>query len=155
MGGRVMMSLLGMALVAPGLLHAQSASGCEDLSGTPIHMRVDWDTEVRPLLVGESGVCGDCHSGSNAAGGFDLAAPFDELINDWHVVPGRPRQSVLFLAVNCEAPPTSRRMPLGNRLSRFQQELIHDWIAQGALGEPEDERILRRFLFRDGLESLR
>ena len=49
------------------------------------------------------------------------------------------------------------RMPyFQNPLTLEQQELIYDWIQQGAKGEPEDEApIAREGIFRDSLESLR
>jgi hypothetical protein len=60
--------------------------------------------------------------------------------------------------VNCDVPAEGGlRMPFGQAtLTLEQQELIYDWIAQGAPGDvPGEPEIPRDFLFRDGGESLR
>ena len=50
-----------------------------------------------------------------------------------NVVPGDPCASVIVQKVS-PAPPFGGRMPLnGNYLSEEEQQLLHDWIAEGAL----------------------
>jgi hypothetical protein len=156
-------SLLALALLAINLpALAQQASGCDDLSGRPIHFAVDWQQDVKTIfneLISPDGRCTSCHNASSAFGGLDLSDSDEDAIYKLigtYVQPGSPRSSLLFLKVNCETPPSGARMPpTGTPLTLLQQELIHDWISQGALGEPEDDPIFRTFVFRDGAESLR
>lgn len=141
---------------------AQQASGCDDLSGRAIHPAVDWQLDVKPIftaLVGGEGRCTGCHNAVQSSAGLDLSDTDGDaiyrIVDEHLVVPGRPRESLLFLKVNCAEPPSGSRMPLGDAdLSILQQELIHDWIAQGAHGEP-GAPIARRFVFRGGFEALR
>lgn len=157
-GAILMWSVAWLASAA----NAQQASGCDDLSGRPIHPAVDWQLDVKPIfteLVGGEGRCTGCHNAVQTSAGLDLSDTNGDaiytIVDEHLVVPGRPQASLLFLKVNCAEPPSGSRMPLGDAdLSLLQQELIHDWIAQGALGEPGGP-IARRFVFRDGLESLR
>lgn len=138
-----------------------SGNGCDDLRGSPIVFRVDWQTQIKPLfneMVSAQGRCTSCHNDAALQPDLtDLGIDAIFKIVPAYVVPGDPRASQLFDKLNCENPGSGgARMPLGNTLSLEEQGLIHDWIAQGALGEPEDEPpIPRDFLFRDGLESLR
>lgn len=158
--------LLFPLLLAPGLARPGDAGGgCDDLRGTPIHFAVDWASEVKPILnetLGQMGRCTSCHHSGLDGRPPDLtdedADAIYKIVGSF-VIPGRPQDSLLFSKVNCAQPFDGRaRMPAdGGPLTREQQELIHDWIAQGALGEPVDEPITprREFIFRDGIESLR
>jgi len=134
-------------------------AACDDLRGTPLHPAVDWQRDIKPIfneLISASGRCTSCH-GPGSFTGLDLSdVQLDAIykIVGSYVVPGRPKDSLLFLKINCDAPPVGARMPPGAPLTRLQQELIHDWIAQGAYGEPDDP-IPRQFIGRDGFESLR
>lgn len=156
--------LLSPLLFAPGLARSGDAgSGCDDLRGTPIRFAVDWATEVKPILneaLGQMGRCTSCHGDGGLPPDLsDAGADAIYKIVGSYVIPGRPQDSLLFSKINCAQPFDGRaRMPLaGEPLTRAQQELIHDWIAQGALGEPAEEPITprREFVFRDGVESLR
>jgi hypothetical protein len=152
-----------IGLVASAGAAAQQSSGCDDLSGRPIHFGVDWQAEVKPIineLTSPDGRCTSCHNAGDAAGGLDLSDTGGDaiykIVDSYYVQPGAPRSSLLFLKVNCAQPPSGARMPpTGSPLSLQQQELIHDWIAQGALGEPAQDPIFRAFVFRDGAESQR
>jgi len=146
-----------VACLLPIAAVAQTHAGCDDLSGRPLHPQVNWQDDVKPILVAR---CNGCHNGLAGGGGLDLTdSGIDaiyKIVNGYHVVPGRPSDSQLFLKVNCAMPPFGTRMPDGGEpLSILQQELIHDWIAQGAPGEPASQPIQRQFVFRDGLEGLR
>ena len=148
---------LVIALLAlAGSAVAQPNPGCDDLSGRPIHIAVDWQAEIKPILNDTlGGLCLNCHVGYPDFSDTDVDAIY-KIVKD-RVIPGRPEDSRLFLKVNCDAPPTGgARMPLNQPpLSLLQQELIHDWIAQGARGEDPEQPIQRVFVFRDGLEGLR
>jgi hypothetical protein len=139
-------------LLGPVAAVAQQGRSCDGLRGQPIQFAVDWQTEVKPLLVSR---CIGCHSLGSRPDFSDLE--FDALYKliDSYVRPGRPLQSRLFDKINCDQPVSGSRMPLaGDRLSADEQGRVYDWIEQGALGEP-GPAIERDFLFRDGIESQR
>jgi hypothetical protein len=151
--------LLTLALA----LFAGSAVACDDLRGTPIVFAVDWQTQVKPIIseMFPSGRCTSCHNSGKLDGGLDLTDEGIDAIYKLvpaYVEPGAPELSMLFHKINCDAPLTGgSRMPFSQQaLTLEQQGLIHDWIRQGALGEPDDEPpIAREFVFRDGVEALR
>jgi len=145
-----------MALAVAGNAGAQVDPGCDDLRGRPVHVAVDWQTEIKPILNDTlGGVCLGCHFGYPDFSDTDVDAIY-KIVNDL-VIPGRPFESRLFLKVNCNAPSSGgARMPFNQpALSLLQQELIFDWIAQGAHGEDPEQPIQRVFVFRDGMEGLR
>lgn len=152
-----------LALATADAAARLGGSGCDDLRGTPIQFGVDWQTQIKPLFNESfpTGRCTSCHNPGQLDGGLDLT---DEGIDAIYkivntlVVPGHPFDSPLFDKLNCAQPGYGGlRMPfLQNPLTLEQQGLIHDWIAQGALGEAEGEaEIPREFIFRDGSESRR
>jgi hypothetical protein len=151
-----------LALAAPCLLalltsDADAArAGCDDLRGGEIRFDVDWQTEVKPILnTLYGGRCTGCHFPGRFPDLSDLGADAIYKIVGSYVIPGDPLGSGLFDKVNCDPPLLGERMPLdGATLTLEQQALIHDWIAQGARGEPKAP-IARRFIFRDGVESRR
>lgn len=151
---------LGLVLTLGAASHA--AADCDNLRGRPINPRVSWATQVKPIInevLFSTGLCTSCHNEGQPFGGLDLSDTFIDaiykIVDNRQVIPGDPLNSVLFQKVNCSEPPVGLRMPIGGQLSIASQELIYDWIAQGALGEPEEDPIPRTFVFRDGLESLR
>ena len=154
-----------LAVPAAANQPAPQATGCQDLSGTPIHPSVSWQDDIKPIfneLISPTGRCTSCHNFGSPSGGLDLT---DENVDAIYKIvgdpvrPGDARASRLFNKINCSEPDNGQQMPLsGNLLSTLERELIHDWIEQGALGEdPEssDGPIFRDFVFRDGGESLR
>lgn len=156
--------LLLIAALGLGLLPADARAGvalfCDDLYGQPINPRVDWQTQVKPILNNDyGGRCTGCHNATSPAGFLDLTDNFMDAI--YNIVgsvafPGHPWDSILFEKVNCEDPPYGARMPRNQApLTLAQQGLIYDWIAQGAYGENPPNAIHRDFIFRDGNESLR
>jgi hypothetical protein len=142
---------------------SSSAAACDDLRGSAIVFGVDWQTQVKPIIneMFATGRCTSCHNSGQFDGNLDLTDDGIDAIYKLvptHVEPGAPERSRLFQKINCDQPPSGGlRMPfLQAALTRDQQGLIHDWIRQGALGEPDDEPpIPRVFVFRDGVESLR
>lgn len=114
------------------------ASGCDDLGGIAPTPRVDFQSQIQPILD----ECASCHGESGPAG-LDLraGASFDSLVgvisttnsSRLRVEPFAPDASTLFLAVSCDSPGgPGFRMP-GTDLQ--QRALIRDWIEQGALAE--------------------
>ncbi len=162
---RVLPLLFFVILPAAADQALPAATGCMDLSGTPIRPSVSWQDDIKPIfneLISPTGRCTSCHSFDAPAGGLDLSDTFVDaiykIVGD-PVVPGNPRGSRLFNKINCSEPDQGSQMPLnGVPLSLTERELIYDWIEQGAYGEdPEssDGAIFRDFMFRDGAESLR
>lgn len=149
---------LALALVAC----SGSAVACDDLRGTPIVFAVDWQRDIKPIINEqfETGRCTSCHNSGQLDGGLDLTDDGIDAIYKLvptYVEPGAPERSLLFHKINCDQPPFGARMPFEqDALTLDQQGLIHDWIRQGALGEPDNEPpIPRVFVFRDGVEALR
>ena len=147
---------LALAAVMAGAT-AKAASGCSDLRGTAIHPNVSWQLDVKPILSATpGGRCIGCHNGGLAPDVSDTNVDAIFKLVNVYVKPGRPQESRLFVKINCESPDGGGRMPPGNQpLSTLQQEIIYDWIAQGARGESPAGSISRSFIFHDGAESLR
>lgn len=149
LAGWLLLALPGQAAIA--------ASGCEDLRGGAITPGVSWLLEIKPILVRE---CRGCHDIGQTPdfSDFPLDALYKLHFADY-VVPGQPMQSRLFLQVNCSDPGSLPQMPLGAPvLPRSERELIYDWIAQGAVGDPgmsAPSGFVFPMAFRDGMESIR
>lgn len=134
------------------------AAGCElapDV-GAPLEARctdedtdpdvdVSWSRDVAPIFARTVGGCAVCHDPTmpNALGvqlgGLDLSTFAGTMAGGARsgatiVVPGQPCSSVLFQKL-LPGPPFGGRMPLNGPpyLSTAEQNLIHDWIAEGAL----------------------
>jgi hypothetical protein len=150
---------LGLAVV-PATASAGISLGCDNPYGHPINSRVDWQTQVKPILNNDfGGRCTACPNATSPAGFLDLTDNFMDAIYNIVgsvVFPGHPWDSILFEKVNCEVPPYGARMPRNQvPLTLAQQGLIYDWIIQGAYGENPPNAIRRDFILRDGSESLR
>lgn len=133
------------AVLIPGLLLfplalAQGPQGCDDLSVIAQTPQLVFERDIQPLL--NNAGCTGCHGG---AGGLSLA-PDEALSNlvgvassalpdQLRVDPGRPFESVLFLAINCEQPGGSLFRMSGLQEDPESQALIRDWISQGARGD--------------------
>lgn len=138
--------------------------GCGDLGGRPIHIGIQW-AEVWQALDNGANCTQNCHLGSVPAAGLNLSNPrFSQLFlvgqtsaqgSTLLVDPGRPENSLFLHKVNCSAPGIGGPMPPGGSLSIALQEMIHDWIDQGAYGEAPEDALLRDFVFRGQFESLR
>ncbi|TVS13410.1 MAG: hypothetical protein EA419_02005 [Wenzhouxiangella sp.] len=124
---------LVLALSPPSLL-AASPSGCDDLGAFPETPGLVFERDIQPLLDN----CLGCHGGQ---GGLSLAPDeaYKALVGVvsntrpelLRVDPGKPGQSVLFRAINCNTPAgPSFRMP--GLSGPTDQALIRDWIEQGA-----------------------
>lgn len=148
-------SIAGILLLFSTLSSAGTA-GCDDLRGGEIFDNVDWQSEVKPILnTMLGGRCTGCHFPGTFPDLTDVGGDAIYKIIGTYVIPGEPLSSGLFDKVNCDQPLVGQRMPLaGAPLALAEQALIFDWIAQGALGEP-DTPIFRDYLFRDGAESRR
>ena len=91
--------------------------------------------DIEPIL-GES--CVRCHGGDNVESGLDLTSYAGLRAGGVRsaqtiVVAGEPCTSVLYRKLT-ESPPFGSRMPRSTTpLSLAEQQLVHDWIAEGAL----------------------
>ena len=153
-----------MLMLLPATTGAlEGSAGCTDLRGLPVTQGVDWQTDIKPIIneMFVTGRCTSCHNAGQFDGNLDLTDNGIDAIYKLvpvYAVPGEPGESILFDKINCDQPGHGGlRMPfLQSPLTVDQQGLIHDWIAQGALGEDQAEApIPRLFVFRDGMESLR
>ncbi|MEL7239729.1 MAG: hypothetical protein AAGK78_12785, partial [Planctomycetota bacterium] len=114
-------------------------AGCDDLSGIPATIDVDYETTIQPLWRS----CVGCHrGGSSNGGGLDLTVgnSFDAIVNVPSIqVPGRllvapndPDVSYMMEKISCSNPQVGNRMRPDSPLSPDEQALVRDWIAQGA-----------------------
>ena len=119
---------------------AQFAGGldCDDLSGIPQTLSVDFDTQIQPIFDAS---CIGCHTaGATNSGGLNLqsGASLGQLVGVpstfahglKRVTAGDPDRSYLFEKINCASPQTGTRMRPTNAMSLEDQALIRDWIAQ-------------------------
>jgi len=108
-----------------------------DISG------VRYSTQVQPLLRTSCAKLGFCHGGSLPGGGvfLDTTASYDNVISATGsiitgglvVIPGNSAASTLYTQTTDDYSPAISRMPKGfPALSPAQQQLIRDWIDQGA-----------------------
>jgi len=154
------MLLLPMSIAVSSPAHDVSGllgdMECDDLSTTLQDFSVDFETEVQPIFTGG---CANCHVQSPFPDGglrLDPGKAYFELVNVasaqnpniMRVLPGRADLSLLFLKVNCNAPPVGVRMPLERtNLTPQDQARILDWINQGALATPAVPELLFRAEF--------
>jgi hypothetical protein len=142
-----------------------AAAGCDDLKGRPIHHGVRWNDVWQALEQGAN-CTQNCHLGLLPTAQLDLgnrALSIYFLVGQPssqadvpRVEPGNPAASLLFQKISCSKPAVGRPMPAPfGHLPIPIQELVYDWIEQGAYGEPAEDPIPRDYMFRDSLESLR
>lgn len=128
-------------------------SDCDSLESVPLRQHVNYDADIQPIW---SNRCANCHvdSGDLPEADLNLDPP-----NSWYflvdqpssnpnvtllrVVANQPRNSQLFLKLNCAVQDTGFRMPRGRQpLPLEEQALVHDWILAGA-PEHGDDTIFR------------
>lgn len=129
------------------------ASQCDSLENVPLRQHVNYDTDIQPIW---SNRCANCHVEPEGIPEADLLL---DPPNSWYflvdqpssnpnvtmlrVVPSQPRNSLLFVKLNCGVQDVGFRMPRGRQpLSLDEQALVHDWILAGA-PEHEDDTIFR------------
>ncbi len=75
--------------------------------------------------------CISCHAGLQAEAGLDLSTDFcGAALGGGYVRPGDPDQSPLYMRMRSVSSP----MPPTGPLPDADLELVHDWIAEGAVG---------------------
>ena len=133
--------------VAANQTQWNKGAGCTplpDSGDTGILYDVSFEGDIRASL---NTLCLNCHINS-ASGGLNMntsnarlhligpdeaGAPSTGSPSLLRVKPFKPLESVLFLKLNCDAPPAGSRMPLGGTAPSALQALVYDWIASGAL----------------------
>lgn len=120
------------------------AGACLD-TDTNINRSVSFTHDIRPVISAPMGGC-SCHLSQTGAGpgpatvitGLDLGS-YQSLLQGGHnsgpniIIAGQPCDSILYQKIGV-APPFGSRMPLGlTPLSDQTIQLVHDWIAEGAL----------------------
>jgi hypothetical protein len=144
--------LLAGGLLADSAAHAWRsewlpvAEDCDSLANEPVHVAIDFATDIQPLLDVR---CAPCHT-DGSFGGMNLRP--ENLKASWlgqdetgqpsgypgfvRVTPGRPTASLVFLRLNCANAGSAMnpipRMPPGGTTTDLQA-LVHDWIALGAI----------------------
>ncbi len=159
---------LALAAMLPALMPIElpAASGCDNLSGLPIHVGVQWP-EVWTALNQQAGCTQNCHLGGAPSGDLDLSnpqisiyflvgQPSSQDFQSIRVEPGNPAASLLMQKIGCSKPDVGSPMPPPNgHLPIALQGLVYDWIDQGAYGEDAEDPIWRDFIFRASMETLR
>lgn len=126
----------GCAIEDPPDVGSPLTGRCDNADSDP-RTTVSFGAEVHPLMTRSMGGC-TCHQGRQTSG-LDLSS-YASLrrggINsgDRVIIPGNPCGSILLQKIG-ETPPFGSRMPLNGPpyLDPDQIQLVHDWIAEGAL----------------------
>jgi hypothetical protein len=120
------------------------AGACSETDSDPAHA-VSFNHDIRTVISAPTGGC-SCHLSQTGAGpgpatvitGLDLGS-YQSLLQGGHnsgpnvIIANQPCESILYQKIGV-APPFGSRMPLGLApLSDQTIQLIHDWIAEGAL----------------------
>lgn len=140
--------------IAPILITMGALSGCDTTifpGGAPSSSDtndkdpgISFANDVQPIFTTR---CAACHRDGGAAALPNIAMRLDEgrsfasLVNQPSgqnagatlVIPGDSTNSLLFQKVSSPVPPVGSRMPLfSSPLDQAEQDLIRDWIDQGA-----------------------
>ena len=111
--------------------------GCSNADSDPM-TPVSLKTNIRPLMVRMPGGCMPCHLG-RVTSGLDLSS-YESLRRGGQnsgtriIVPGDPCNSILPKKIS-RTPPFGSRMPFNGPpyFTNEEQQLIRDWVAEGAL----------------------
>ena len=107
------------------MLHAASAA--------PEVAKVDFDTQVKPLLTSR---CINCHYSGALFGELNLenrAMAFKKRVNGPVILPGKPDSSALYIVLKMPPKNPKAMPPNGHRIPDKEVSLIYDWIKQGAV----------------------
>ncbi|VTS04138.1 Uncharacterized protein OS=Singulisphaera acidiphila (strain ATCC BAA-1392 / DSM 18658 / VKM B-2454 / MOB10) GN=Sinac_0433 PE=4 SV=1: PSCyt1: PSCyt2: PSD1 [Tuwongella immobilis] len=83
--------------------------------------KIRYGRDIQPILAAK---CFSCHQGNQAKADLRLDRPSDS------IVPGKPAESELLIRVHASG--DERMPPQGEPLSAREQQLLKDWIAEGA-----------------------
>lgn len=105
----------------------RATAGDGDASLPAASERVDFESEVRPILASR---CLKCHGGDAPEGGLNLADR-QSAIDSGAILPGQPDDSPLLQRVTA-ADPSERMPPEGKPLETEQLTTLRRWVASGA-----------------------
>lgn len=108
------------------------ACGVMDLARQSRHDEVSFERQVKPILETS---CLECHQPRYLTGGLNLETKATAMKGGRSgpvIVPGSPHKSLLYrvLLLGHESPVAMPPTP--ERLDRDYEQIIHDWIQQGA-----------------------
>jgi len=135
MDARIRIVALGLILVGFGACTTAGDPLFEerDIVEIPAGAFIGFEEHVLPLFNNR---CNNCH-GAAGLGGLRLDSYENALMagNDGDApIPCDPDNSFLYQKVSMEKPPSGVQMPMAAApLQPEEQQLIYDWIAQGAL----------------------
>lgn len=120
-----------------GIDGGTAVAGCDNRDSNPT-VAVSFASHVRPLLIRSPGGCASCHLG-RITSGFDQSS-YQALrrggINSGTriIVSGEPCNSIYLQKIG-RTPPFGSRMPFNGPpyFSAEERQIVHDWIAEGAL----------------------
>lgn len=98
----------------------------------PAAAKVDFQKQIAPILMER---CVECHGPKAQKGDLRLDAKahlFGGEQDEWNVVPGKPDDSELLRRVALPAGDDEVMPEKGETLTKAQQELLRQWIAEGA-----------------------
>jgi hypothetical protein len=86
-----------------------------------------FERDVQPILISNCAYSG-CHSASSRQEGVDLSS-YESAIKTGDVVAGEPKKSEIYEVLSAFG---EKRMPPSEKLSAADDQMIYDWISQGA-----------------------
>lgn len=101
--------------------------------GASLHaadQKVDFNKDIKPLLEKS---CIECHGPEKKKGGLRLHTKAEAFKEDYVIVAGKPDESEFYKRVILPADDDDIMPPDGGPLDKKAQELIRNWIAQGAV----------------------
>lgn len=111
-------------------------------SATPPAGKVDFASEVKPILTGH---CLQCHGGEKTRGKLDIRTKADTMKggkNGPCIIPGNAEGSSFFVRMVDQNPDMKMPPPRQKQLSAEQIAIIRRWIEQGA-DWPDDMQLAR------------
>ncbi len=123
------MLLLVLAGVSACSRTGGSGSGSEEEGAV---VEVSFIEDVKTFFEQQ---CLGCHNAGALMGRFNLETKdmaFGSDDGSTFIVPGKPEESKVYIALNLPHGEDAAMPPEGHRIAKDKVKLVHDWIAQGA-----------------------
>lgn len=104
------------------------------ISGATLFAAPDFDKEVAPILEAN---CLFCHDPEGSKGDLSLGSRKEALLHPEALIPGKPEESLLFLAISGSSPEMPKKAA---PLPMEEVEILRKWIEAGAPW-PEERRL--------------
>ena len=101
--------------------------------------QIDFARHVKPILKKR---CAWCHDGSDESIPYALTNR-EEAFKNKRIVPGKPEQSLLFIAAGGEHPPL-KKTTVGIKIAPSDLKVIERWIVSGAVWPAGEAGQLKR-----------